>query len=83
MQLVFQNPKFRLFWIGNVFNDAGLIMYFTVHGFLALTVTNSAFWTGATAGINGLAMVAFSTIGGVLADRVDRRKLVISARFAQ
>jgi MFS family permease len=81
MQLVLTDPRFRLFWTGNVFNEMALLMHFTVHGYLALIVTNSPFWTGATSGFTGLALVAFSPIGGVLADRLDKRKLVVTARL--
>lgn len=54
-------------------------MYFTVHGFLALTVTDSPVWVGVSSGVGGLALVSFSLVAGVLADRYDRRKLVIGA----
>ena len=67
-----------------MFSDLALITFFTVHGWLALQVGDSAFWVGATAGMGGLSMTMFSMFGGVLVDRVGRRGLVLfglSIRF--
>ncbi len=83
MLILTQNPQFRRLWLGGVFNDIGLTMYFMVHGWLMFSITKSAFWVGATAGMNGLAMIAFGVFGGVLADRVDRRKLLASSQLVQ
>ena len=83
MLLLFQNPRFRLLWFSTVFNDAGLITHMMVHGWLALSVTDSPFWVGATAGTGGLSLMVSSVFGGVVADRVDRRRLVMSAQVFQ
>lgn len=83
MQLIFQNPKFRLLWTSLAFNDAGTFLYFMVQGWLVLTLTDSPFWVGATMGMAGLGTISFSLVGGVLADRLDRRSLVIGCQFAQ
>ncbi len=83
MQLIFQNPKFRLLWISVAFNDAGTFLYFMVQGWLVLTLTDSPFWVGATMGMAGLGTISFSLVGGVLADRLDRRSLVIGCQLAQ
>ena len=61
----------------------GLMFYFTVHGWLALTVTDSAFWVGATFGVNGLSIMLFSTGAGVLVDRLNRKKLILATQFCQ
>ncbi len=83
MWLIFRNPQFRLLWIGGAFNDMGLTMYMMAHGWLALSITNSPFWVGASVGTGGLGMMGFSVFGGVLADRMDRRKLIIVAQLVQ
>ena len=69
MHLIFRNPRFRLFWTAGLFGDVSLITYFTVHGWLALLVTDSPFWVGATAGVGGIGMTVFAPWGGVLIDR--------------
>ena len=83
MQLIFQNPRFRLLWISVAFNDMGIFLYFMVQGWLVLTVTGSPFWVGATMGMAGLGTMAFSPLGGVLADRLDRRSLIIGGQLVQ
>ena len=83
MRLIFQNPQFRLLWISVAFNDMGVFLYFMVQGWLVLTLTDSAFWVGATLGMSGLGTMSFSAVGGVLADRLDRRSLVIGGQLVQ
>ena len=76
MHLIFRNPKFRLFWTAGMFGDVSMIAYFTVHGWLALLVTDSPFWVGATAGVGGIAMTVFAPWGGVLVDRFRKIDVV-------
>ena len=57
------------------------MVYFTVHGWLVLMLTDSPFWVGAAAGIHGVGFILFSLMAGVLADRVDR-KMVVSVSMA-
>ncbi len=83
MLLVIRNPRFRLLWSSSVVNFVGLTTYFTVHGWLALAVTDSEFWVGATYGMNGLSLVLFSTGAGVLVDRLNRKKLILIALVCQ
>ena len=79
MLLILQNTQFRLLWLGKGFSEISVGMYIMVHGWLALTVTDTPFWVGATAGVSGLGLMSFAGIGGVLADRVDRRKLIVAS----
>ena len=83
MLLVFRNPQFRLVWINAAFSDLGMVTFFMVQGWLAFTVTESPFWVGATAGMQGLGLMASSTFAGVLVDRVDRRKLLWGGQLVQ
>ena len=53
-------------------------MYVMVHGWLALSITDSPFWVGVTAGMQGLGLVSFGVIGGVIVDRLDRRLLSVA-----
>ena len=62
-----------------MFGDVSLIAYFTVHGWLALLVTDSPFWVGATAGVGGIAMTVFAPWGGVLVDRFRKVDVIRGA----
>ena len=79
MYLLIRNPQFRLFWTAGMFGDVSLIAYYTVHGWLALQVTDSPFWVGATAGVGGAALTVFSPWGGVLVDRFRKIDVVRGA----
>ena len=83
MQLILENRQFRLLWLSNAFREIALGMYVMVHGWLALTVTDSPFWVGATAGISGIGLMSFAAFGGVLVDRVDRRKIIVTGNLVK
>ena len=83
MRLLLNNPRFRLVWLVYLFDEAGLMVYFTVHGWLVLMLTDSPFWVGAAAGMQGVAFMLFSLMAGVLADRVDRKTVVSLSMAAQ
>jgi MFS family permease len=44
---------------------------------LIYELTNSTIYLGAAGGVTGVATILFSVFGGVLADRTDRRRLII------
>ena len=83
MILLVRNPKFRLLLIAGLFSDVAITLYILAHGWLALQVTDSAFWVGATAGMAGLGMMLCAGFAGVMADRLDRRALFIVAQTVQ
>ena len=83
MILLVNNPKFRLLWLAGLFSDVGITMYILGHGWLALQVTDSAFWVGATSGMAGLGMMLCAGFAGVMADRLDRRALFVVAQTVQ
>ena len=75
--LAFSNRDYRRFWGHVFFNGAGRVLESMAVGWLVLEVTDSAFWVGAAAGARGFGSVAMAPIGGVIADKVDRRLLLI------
>ena len=83
MRLLLHNSRFRLVWFVYIFDEAGLMVYFTVQGWLALVLTNSPFWVGATSAMNGVALMLFSLTAGVLADRVDRKTILLLSMTVQ
>src|SRR6266566_1281692 len=51
-------------------------------GWLILTLTNSPFYVGLTAALSSLGVLLFSLYAGVVADRVDKRRVIIFMQLA-
>lgn len=72
-----ENRDFRYLWAGNFLSNIGTWMQNIALGWLVLQLTNSAFWLGIVSFASAVPMVVFTLIGGVIADHVDKRKLLI------
>ena len=72
-----RNRDFRLFWSGNFLSNIGTWMQNVAQGWLVLQITNSAFWLGVVGFASTIPILLFALIGGVIADHVDRRKMLI------
>ncbi|MFZ0744785.1 MAG: MFS transporter, partial [Terracidiphilus sp.] len=72
-----RNPNFRLFWSGNFLSNIGTWMQNVAQGWLVLVLTNSAFWLGVVGFAGSIPFLFFTLFGGVIADRVDKRRLLI------
>ena len=83
MLLILRNSRFRLLWLSSVVSEMGIMFHITAHGWLTLTVTGSAFWVGAVSGATGASILAFSTVSGVLADRLNRKYLILMTLICQ
>jgi MFS family permease len=69
--------NFRLFWAGAFLSNIGTWMQTVAQGWLVLKLTDSAFWLG----VDGFAATSpglvLTLLGGVYADRIDRKRLLI------
>jgi len=72
-----RNPNFRLFWSGNFTSNIGTWMQNVAQGWLVLTLTNSAFWLGVVGFAGSIPFLFVTLFGGVVADRVDKRRLLL------
>lgn len=72
-----RNPTFRLFWIGALVSNIGSWMQNVAQGWLVLELTDSAFMLGLVGFAATIPMLFFLLVGGVYADRLDRRRLLI------
>ena len=76
----FKYKDFRLFWLGSLFSQMGDQMQIVAVSWQLYLLTHSA----ASLGLIGLCglipLLAFSLIGGVAADRVNRKKLMLVAQ---
>jgi MFS family permease len=69
--------NFRVFWIGAFLSNVGTWMQAVAQGWLMLQLTNSSLWLGID-GFMATAPGLFLTLaGGVFADLVDRRRLLL------
>jgi len=69
--------NFRLFWTGAFLSNVGTWMQAVAQGWLMLQITNSAFWLGLDAFMATAPGFFLTLLGGVFADLVDRRRLLI------
>ena len=68
---------FRLLWAGSIFDNLALWLQFITLSWMVWDLTESASLSGAAAGLRGLPTLVIGPWAGVIADRSDRRKLVI------
>lgn len=75
-----RHREFRLFAIGYLPSETGEYIHFVVQNWLVWELTQSAFYLGLIGFFEFAPRFVFGPIGGVIADRVDRRKLLILSR---
>jgi predicted MFS family arabinose efflux permease len=71
------NRNYRLFWVGAFLSNIGTWMQAVAQGWLVLLLTNSAFWLGLDAFFATAPGFIFTLVGGVFADLIDRRRLLM------
>src|SRR5882724_1920252 len=69
--------NFRLFWAGAFLSNIGTWMQAVAQSWLVQTLTNSPFWLGLDAFMATAPGFFLTLAGGVFADLVDRRRLLI------
>jgi predicted MFS family arabinose efflux permease len=79
----FQYRDFRLLWIGAFTSSTGTWMQEIAQNWLVLEITKSPFLLGVDAFLGDIPIFLFSLVGGVIADRMDRRKLLIISQVIQ
>jgi MFS family permease len=74
--------NFRLFLTGAFLSNIGTWMQTVAQGWLVLQLTNSPFWLGLDAFVATAPGFMFTLIGGVFADLIDRRRLLLYTQVA-
>ncbi len=76
---------FRVLWFGAVTSSIGTWMQKVAQSWLVLTLTgtSSAFYLGLDSFLGELPILLFTLIGGVVADRYDRRRLLLTSQYVQ
>src|SRR5215470_14390077 len=70
-------------WIGACTSSIGTWMQKLAQSWLVLQISGSPFWLGVDAFLGEVPILLFSLVGGVLADRVERRILLLGSQILQ
>jgi predicted MFS family arabinose efflux permease len=71
------HPDYRLLWTGAMFSNIGAWMQNVAKSWLVYEISGSAFWLGVDAFVTHFSAVLLLPLGGALADRFERRRLLI------
>jgi MFS family permease len=71
------NPNYRNYFVGNAISMTGTWMQIIAQGWLVLQLTGSATALGAVTALQTLPTLLLGPYGGVIADRIDKRRLLI------
>jgi len=75
-------PNYRRYYGGQAISLAGTWMQMTAQAWLVLTLTHSSTALGVVIGLQTLPVLLLGPYGGVIADRVDKRRLMIILQSA-
>ncbi len=79
----FQYRDFRLMWIGACTSSIGTWMQIVAQGWLIYRLSHSAFLLAMDQFLGGIPIFLFSLIGGVVADRIERRRILLMSQYVQ
>lgn len=73
--------NFRLFWLGQLISVVGTSVQTVAEGWLIYDLTGSTFWLGMVGFLGLLPVLPVSFFGGLLIDRVPRRRLILATQI--
>ncbi|MET0215530.1 MAG: MFS transporter [Vicinamibacterales bacterium] len=79
----FTYRDFRVLWFGALASTIGTWMQKVAQSWLVFELTNSSFYLGLDDFFGQLPILLFTLLGGVIADRHDRKRLLIGSQFVQ
>jgi MFS family permease len=79
----FTYRDFRLLWFGAFTSSSGTWLQETALAWILKQLTNDPSYLGYNAFLSTSPILIFTLIGGVLADRFDRRRILISSQWSQ
>jgi MFS family permease len=83
MLAAFTYRDFRVQWFGACTSSIGTWTQSSAQNWMVLSLTGSAFFLGLDVFLQQLPIMLFTLIGGVLADRRDRRRTLIASQYIQ
>ena len=79
----FSYRDFRLLWFGAFTSSSGTWLQEAAQSWLLLQLTNNPFFLGLNGFLSTAPILLFTLIGGVVADRVDRRRILLTSQWTQ
>jgi MFS family permease len=79
----FTYRDFRVLWFGSFMSTVGTWMQKVAQSWLIFDLTNSSFYLGLDDFLGQLPILLLTLIGGVIADRHDRRSLLLGSQYVQ
>ncbi|HEX8984449.1 MAG TPA: MFS transporter [Bryobacteraceae bacterium] len=79
----FQYRDFRLMWFGACASSIGTWMQMVAQGWLIYRLSHSPFLLALDPVLNAVPIFLFSLVGGVVADRFERRHVLIGSQYVQ
>jgi MFS family permease len=79
----FSYRDFRLLWFGAFISSSGTWLQETALNWILKKLTDDPSYLGANAFLATSPILIFTLIGGVLADRFDRRRILITSQWLQ
>ena len=79
----FHYRDFRLMWMGACTSSIGTWMQIVAQGWLIYELSHSAFLLGLDQFLGSIPIFLFSLVGGVVADRMERRTVLIGSQIVQ
>ncbi len=79
----FQYPEFRMMWIGACLSTIGTWMQTQAQSWLVFEMSKDPKMLGLDAFLGQIPIFLFTLVGGVVADRVDRRFVLLGSQFVQ
>lgn len=80
---VLRPGPFRRYIIGSSISDTGTWMQVMAQGYVMSTLTNKALLLGMANLAAGLPMLLLTMVGGSVADRFDKRKILLTTQYIQ
>ena len=79
----FQYRDFRLMWVGACTSSIGTWMQIVAQAWLVYDLSKSGFLLGLDMFLGGIPIFLFSLFGGVMADRFERRRVLLASQWVQ
>ena len=79
----FRYRDFRIMWLGACVSTIGTFVQQFAQSWLVYDLTKDPFYLGLDLFLGQLPIMLFSLVGGVFADRLDRKKMLLSSQYIQ